>query len=393
MKRYTRVYEMIDLDAIADNMEAMKANMEPGIGMIGVVKTDGYGHGAVPVALTIDTYVEGFAVATVDEALNLRRHGIKKMILVLGVTHKSRYEDMIREEIRPAIFTLKQAQELSDQAVGMGCKAKIHLAVDTGMGRIGMEPDEAGADLAARIAAMPGIEIEGMFTHFAKADELDKASAERQLEAYLHFVELLKQRGIEIPIKHCSNSAAIIDLPSAHLDMVRAGISIYGMYPSDEVKKQSVKLKPAMELKSFVSYVKTVKPGSEISYGGTYRAGDQGARIATIPVGYGDGYPRNLSNRGYVLIRGRRAPITGRVCMDQFMVDVSGIPEVSEEDEVTLIGRDGEEEIRVEDLAAIGGGFHYEIVCDIGKRVPRVYVRFGDIIGSKDYFDDNYQGF
>ncbi|MDO5408232.1 MAG: alanine racemase [Eubacteriales bacterium] len=392
MKTYTRVYAPIDLDAVVYNMESMKQNLTPGTGMIGVVKTDGYGHGAVPVAKAIDEYVTGYAVATIDEALILRRHNITKPILILGVTHPSRYRELIEQQIRPAVFTMEQAKPLSDLAVELGTRAAVHLALDTGMSRIGLEPDESGADLAAAIAALPGIQVEGMFTHFAKADEIDKQSADGQLKQYLSFVELLRARGVEIPVKHCSNSAGIIDMPHANLDLVRAGISIYGMYPSDEVEKSQVKLRPVMGLKSYVTYVKSIRPGQQVSYGGTFEA-DHVMQVATVPVGYGDGYPRNLSGRGQVLIHGKKAPILGRVCMDQFMVDVTDIPEVQVDSEVTLIGRDGEEEIRVEDLAAAGGGFHYEIVCDIGKRVPRVYLRHGEVVGTKDYFDDEYRDF
>lgn len=392
MRKYTRVYAEIDLDAAVFNMESMKRSLAPETGMIGVVKADGYGHGAVPVALAIDPYVEGYAVATVDEALVLRNHGIDKPVLILGVTHKSRYEELLKNDIRPSVFTMDQAVPLSALAVSMGTKAKVHLALDTGMSRIGLEADEGGADLAAQIAALPGIEAEGLFTHFARADETDKTAARRQIAAYCHFVELLEQRGVKIPVRHCSNSAGIIDLPEANMDQVRAGISIYGMYPSDEVDQERVTLKPVMVLRSFITYIKPLQAGRAVSYGGTFVA-DRPMRIATVPVGYGDGYPRNLSGRGYVLIRGRKAPILGRVCMDQFMVDVTGIPDAAEEDLVTLIGRDGGEEILVEDLARLGGGFHYEIVCDIGKRVPRVYTRMGEHIGSKDYFDDIYHGF
>ncbi|MDD3253866.1 MAG: alanine racemase [Lachnospiraceae bacterium] len=389
MKRYTRVYAPIDLDAVIYNMESMQKNLKPGTGMIGVVKTDAYGHGSVPVARAIDPFVQGYAVATVEEALILRHHKITKPILILGVTHPSHDQELIEEAIRPAIFTMEQAKPLSELAVSMGKLVKIHLALDTGMGRIGMRPDEQGADLAAGIAALPGIEIEGMFTHFARADETDKQSAHAQLARYLHFVELLEARGVKIPIKHCSNSAGIVDLPQANLNVVRAGITIYGMYPSDEVEQERVPLRPVMGLKSFITYVKEVEPGQEISYGGTFVA-DKPMRVATIPVGYGDGYPRNLSNRGYVLIDGKRARILGRVCMDQFMAEVTEIPAAAVDTEVTLLGRDGEEQIRVEDLAKAGGGFHYEIVCDIGKRVPRVYVQNGEVIGTKDYFDDTY---
>ncbi len=393
MRPYNRVYATVNLDAVADNMKEMAGNLPSGTGMIGVVKADGYGHGSVPVAMAVDPYVRGFAVATVEEGVILRRHGIGKMILVLGVTHPDQYGELIRYQIRPTVFTLRQAERLSELACREGVRAKLHLAVDTGMSRIGMGPDEASAEMVLSMSRLPGIEIEGMFTHFARADERDKESARAQLAAYLNFSELLKSRGIEIPLKHCSNSAGIVEgLPSNSLDLVRAGISIYGLYPSDEVDRETVHLTPVMELKSRISYIKTIRPGTPVSYGGTFVA-RRPTRIATIPVGYGDGYPRSLSSRGSVLIRGRRAPILGRVCMDQFMVDVTDIPEAEEEDEVTLIGRDGGDQISVEELARLGGGFHYELICDLGKRVPRVYLRGGRIAGTKDYFQDVYEGF
>lgn len=392
MRNYTRVYAPINLDAAVFNMESMKRNLASGTEMLGVVKADGYGHGAVPIAKTIEPYVKGYAVATLEEALVLRSHNVTKMILILGVVHPSKYDTVLDKRIRPSIFTMEQAEAMSELAVKHGIHAKVHVPVDTGMGRIGVSADEVGADLTARIASLPGISVEGVFTHFARADEMDKASADRQMKRYEHFVKLLSARGVEISIKHCANSAAIIDLKNAHMDMVRAGISIYGMYPSDQVNKNAVSLQPVMGLKSFVTYVKDVEKGQEVSYGGTFTA-PASMRIATIPVGYGDGYPRNLSGKGYVLMKGKRAPILGRVCMDQFMVDVTCIPEVQVDTEVTLIGKDGREEIRVEDLAKLCGGFHYEIVCDMGKRVPRVYYRGGEIVGTKDYFDDIYPGF
>ncbi len=392
MRTYTRVFASIDLDAAAFNMESMQRNLHPQAGMIGVVKTDGYGHGSVPIAKAIDAYVKGFAVATIDEALILRRHGIAKPILILGVTHASRYQELLEYEIRPAIFTMEQASPLSELAAARGIKAKIHLVLDTGMSRIGMKADATGADLAEAICSLPGIEAEGLFTHFARADERDKTGAEKQLERYLDFVKLLERRGISIAFKHCSNSAGILDLPQAHLDLVRAGISIYGMYPSDQVDKSQVALRPVMGLKSFITYVKDIEPGCEVSYGGTFRA-DRPMRIATVPVGYGDGYPRNLSGKGHVLVCGQKAPILGRVCMDQFMVDVTDIGQAQVDTEVTLMGKDGEKEITAEDLAALSGRFHYELVCGIGKRVPRVYFSGGKIVGQKDYFDDTYYGF
>ncbi|MCD8223548.1 MAG: alanine racemase [Clostridiales bacterium] len=392
MKTYSRVYASIDLDAVVFNMESMQRALALDAKMIGVVKTDGYGHGAVPVAQTIDPFVSGYAVATIDEALILRRHGIARPILILGVTANDRYAELIDYDIRPAIFTMEQALPLSRMAVEKGTRARIHLALDTGMSRIGMDADAAGADLAAQIAALPGIEVEGMFTHFARADETDKTATQAQFQAYTDFVSLLDARGVTIPVKHCSNSAAIIDLPDMHMDRVRAGISIYGLYPSDEVDKSRVPLRPVMGLKSFVTYVRDLPPGREISYGGTFCT-ERPTRVATVPVGYGDGYPRGLSGKGRVLIHGQSAPILGRVCMDQFMIDVTDIPDTQTGSEVTLLGRDGDEEITAEELASLSGRFHYELLCDIGKRVPRVYYRDGNVVGSKDYFDDVYTDF
>lgn len=393
MRPYNRVYATVNLDAVASNMREMAAKLPEGTGMIGVVKADGYGHGSVPVAMAVDPYVRGFAVATLEEGVILRRHGIEKMILVLGVTHPDQYGELIRWEIRPTVFTMDQAERLSELACGQGVRAKLHLAVDTGMSRIGMRPDADSADMVLAMSRLPGIEIEGMFTHFARADERDKESAKAQLAAYLDFVDLLGQRGIKIPLKHCSNSAGIVEgLPSNRLELVRAGVSIYGLYPSGEVDREAVHLLPAMELKSCISYIKTVGPGTPVSYGGTFVT-RRPTRIATVPVGYGDGYPRSLSGKGSVLICGRRAPILGRICMDQFMADVTDIPEAAEDGEVTLIGRDGEEQITVEELAEVGGGFHYELICGLGKRVPRVYLQGGRIVGTKDYFQDVCEGF
>jgi alanine racemase len=392
MRLYGRVFETVDLDAVRHNMEAMRANLTEGTKMIGVVKSDGYGHGSVPVAMAIDPYVWGYAVATVEEGVILRKHGIEKPILVLGVVPADGYDLLIQYGIASAVFQYKRASLLSEAALRAGKKAVIHLVVDTGMSRIGLPVTEEAADEAVKIKSLSGIEVEGLFTHFAKADETDKTATNRQMEEYRRFTDLLLDRGVEIPILHCSNSAGILDLPAANFHAVRAGISIYGLYPSNEVDKETVKLRPVMGLKSVVTYIKTIAPGTAVSYGGTFVA-DKEMVIATIPVGYGDGYPRNLSGKGEVLIRGQRARILGRVCMDQFMVDVTDIEGVEEDDEAVLIGKQGENEISVEDIAEACGGFHYEILCDIGKRVPRVYIQGGEVAGTKDYFDDIYKGF
>ena len=393
MRPYSRVYATVNLDAVASNMRSMRDNLPASTLIMGSVKADGYGHGSVPVAKTIEPYVFGYAVATIDEGIILRRHGINKTILILGVTHESRYEDLLRYDIRTAMFQYEKAKKLSDLALKQGKKAVVHLALDTGMSRIGMKADRKHAKEAAAIAALEGIEVEGLFTHFARADETDKSAYEEQYRRYKEFLGYLKELGVKIPIRHCSNSAGIVEsLESNHMDMVRAGIAIYGMYPSDEVDHNSVKLTPAMEIKSCITYIKEIEAGTAVSYGGTFVA-DHTMKVATIPVGYGDGYVRSLSGKGDVLIHGKRAAILGRICMDQFMVDVTDIPDVQEDDEVTLLGSDGAECITMEELAEKSGGFHYEMICDIGKRIPRVYLKDGKVVGTKDYFDDVFKGF
>ena len=393
MRPYSRVYATVNLDAVASNMRSMRDNLPASTLIMGSVKADGYGHGSVPVAKTIEPYVFGYAVATIDEGIILRRHGINKTILILGVTHESRYEDLLRYDIRTAMFQYEKAKKLSDLALKQGKKAVVHLALDTGMSRIGMKADREHAKEAAAIAALEGIEVEGLFTHFARADETDKSAYEEQYRRYKEFLGYLEELGVKIPIRHCSNSAGIIEsLESNHMEMVRAGIAIYGMYPSDEVDHNSVKLTPAMEIKSCITYIKEIEAGTAVSYGGTFVA-DHTMKVATIPVGYGDGYVRSLSGKGDVLIHGKRAAILGRICMDQFMVDVTDIPDVQEDDEVTLLGSDGAECITMEELAEKSGGFHYEMICDIGKRIPRVYLKDGKVVGTKDYFDDVFKGF
>ena len=394
MKQYNRVYAKIDLDAIAYNMEQMKKRLGGDAQLIAVVKTDGYGHGAIPIAEMFEdtAYVWGYATASLDEAMVLRDAGIQKPILVLGCVFPDQYEDMVRYEIRAAVYTYEMAKGMSEAAARLGSNAIFHIKLDTGMGRIGFPISEESVECIELISKLEHVVLEGMFTHFAKADETDKTYTKMQHEKFVWMQRALLERAIEIPYLDCDNSAGIIDFPDLKHDLARAGISLYGMYPSDEVNQQVVDLKPALELISHISFVKEVEAGTAISYGGTFVAPKK-MRVATIPVGYGDGYPRSLSNKADVLIRGKRARILGRVCMDQFMVDVTDIPEAKEDDEVTLIGRDGEEEITVEEMAACSGGFHYEIICDIGKRVPRVYIKDGAIAGTKDYFDDRYEGF
>lgn len=387
MKQYSRVCARIDLDAVEYNMEMMKKNLRDGVSMISVIKTDGYGHGAVQIArmLASKEYIWGYAVATLDEAIVLRNAGIEKPILVLGCIFPDQWEAAIAHEIRFTVYTLEMAEGIQKLAAQMGTNAYVHIKLDTGMSRLGFLICEESAETIEKISGMPDLILEGMYTHFAKADETDKTFTRKQFDGYLWMKEALDKRGVIFRYYHCCNSAGIIDVKDANLDLVRAGISTYGLYPSREVEQENVPLKPAMELISHVAHVKWVEAGVSVSYGGTFVTGRR-TKIATIPVGYGDGYPRSLSNKGYVLIRGKKAPILGRVCMDQFMVDATEIEDVQFGDRVTLVGTDGEEQLPVEVLSDLSGRFNYEFVCDIGKRVPREFIRNGEVVEQMDYF-------
>lgn len=389
MKTYSRVYAEVNLDAMLHNMEQMHKLLKEDTKIMGVIKTDGYGHGAVPIGKELEQldYTWGYATATVEEAEILRRNGLEKPILVLGATFKEQYEAMADLGIRVNLYSIRQAEQMEAAAAKMNKKIIVHAKIDTGLSRLGFQVTEAAADEIARISQMPHIIIEGMFTHFAKSDAKDKTMANRQMEAFANMKRMLEERNVEIPMIHCSNSAAIIDMPEANMSVVRAGISLYGMWPSDEVKKENIDLAPVMSLKSCIVFLKELEKGRTISYGATYET-TRNQRIATIPVGYGDGYPRSLSNKGYVLIHGKKAPICGRICMDQFMVDVTDIPKAQEGDVVTLVGRDYDAEITMEEIGDLSGRFNYEFACDLGKRIPRVYVKNGEVVETKDYFGE-----
>lgn len=391
LEKYQRVYASVDLSAVLYNMERMHGAISPQTKMIGVIKTDGYGHGAVPIGRELEKlpYVFGYATATAEEAFILRRTGLTKPVLILGYTFPYSYDELILQEIRSTVFR-KDAVETLDACAGrLGRKAVVHVKVDTGMSRIGIRPDEEGLAFMEWISGFENMEVEGIFTHFARADETDHSAALSQLAKFTAFAEEAERRmGKRIPLKHCSNSAGILTLPQANLSLVRAGITLYGLSPSGEVTKEMLSLHPVLSLKSRLVYVKEIEAGMPVSYGGTFVAKER-MRIATVPVGYGDGYPRGLSGKGSVLIRGKRAPILGRVCMDQFMVDVTEIPDAQEDDEVTLIGADGGEKITVEELGELSGRFNYELVCCLGKRIPRVYLKDGEIVCTKDNYGES----
>lgn len=389
MNSYSRAYAAIDLNAILHNVQEMKKIIDKDTRIMAVIKTDGYGHGAVPIGRELEQlpFVWGYAVATVEEGVILRRNGLNKPILVLGASFPEQYETMARLDIRPNVFSLRMAKQMSETMEALDLAMNIHVKIDTGLSRLGFQVTEEAADEIAQIAGLSHIVLEGIFTHYAKSDAADKTMAMEQLASFERMKELLRARNVVPKLCHSCNSGGIIDLPQASMDLVRAGISLYGMWPSDEVHKERLTLKPVMSLKSRIVFLKELDQGRTISYGATYTVKEP-MKVATIPVGYGDGYPRSLSNKGYVLIRGEKAPICGRICMDQFMVDVTHIADVAEGDEVVLVGDSGSETITMEELGELSGRFNYEFACDLGKRIPRVYYKDGEIVETRDYFGE-----
>lgn len=377
----------IDLDAIEANFAAVRA--KAGVPVMAVIKADAYGHGAVQVARLLKDQCAFYGVSSVHEALELRQAGLTQPILILGHTPVAAFPTVVCQNIRPAIFHYEDAVELSRAAVRAGVTAPFHIAVDTGMSRIGFQVTPEDADLCARIASLPGLRAEGIFSHFATADCGDLDRARQQAARFDRFVEMLKERGIKIPIRHMDNSAGVMNF-SCHYEMVRSGIVTYGMYPSEEVDRDLLPLKPALTWLTRVTHLKKLPAGREISYGGTCVTTRETV-VATIPVGYADGYRRNLSGRFYVLIKGKRAPILGRICMDQMMVDVTHIPDVTLNDRVVLVGRYGEEEITMEQIAGAADSFNYEFVCGISRRVPRLYCRDGKTVNSVHYLLDGWE--
>lgn len=370
-----RVCIQVDLERIKDNLNSMHEHLSKKTKMIAVIKADAYGHGSIPIATKLESieYLWGFAVATYEEAQNLRNAGIKKPILILGYTFPEDYSRMCEMDIRPSVFIKDQLDAMEQIAVRESKTFKVHIAVDTGMSRIGIRPDEAGRHFIEEVKQHKHLEVEGIFTHFAKADMEDLDATEKQYHIFKKFAEECDQiLGQEIPWKHCCNSAGIIRFKQGEMDLVRAGITLYGLWPSRKVPHNIVLVSPALSMYSHVVLVKEIVAGTAVGYGGTFVA-KHNMRVATIPVGYADGYPRSLSQKGYVLICGKKAKILGRICMDQFMVDVSDIPQAREGSLVTLIGTDKDQEITCEQLGEMSGRFHYELVCELAKRVPRIY--------------------
>ena len=379
-----RTWVEINLDALECNFDAVREELPENMKILAVVKANAYGHGAIGVAKFLEDKADYLAVAATDEALELRKNGVNCPILILGHIPYGDYDNIVKFNITPTISDFYEAELLSKAAVKAGATAPLHIAVDTGMNRIGFKCDENSVEEIKKIKELPNIEIEGVFSHLAAADMLDKSYTEKQAKRFDDFVLKLENAGINAPIKHLYNSAAIADLEKKY-DMVRQGIILYGLRPSDEVEFNNIKVpQPVMSMKTRVVQVKTLPSGECISYGCTFTT-EKETRVATLCAGYADGVTRVLSNNGEVLIRGKRAKIIGRVCMDQFMVDVTDIPDVEAGDTATIFGTDGEETISVDEIAKKANTINYEIICNINSRVTRVYMKNGKVESAFGY--------
>ena len=375
MQEYYRCYAVISLSAIEENLRSVRAALPKQTSLMAVLKADAYGHGATVVGKHIEKYIDCAGVASVEEGIELRQAGFRVPILVLGYSSPRQYDQMLAEHIMPTIYDPETARRFSEAALRKGVPGSVHIALDTGMTRIGFRVNEASADRIREISLLPNLHIAGIFSHFSCADTDREDYTGKQAEEFDSMLSMLAKRGVNIPMKHLCNSAGIMKYRDRYYDCVRSGIITYGMYPSEEVDPALLKIRPALSWKTHIIHIADAEPGRGVSYGASYMTEKPVTRIATLAVGYADGYPRSLSGKGWVLIHGQRAPILGRVCMDQMMVDVSGIPDVKTEDVAVLIGRDREEEITIEELSKLAGSFNYEMACGIGKRVKRVYLQ------------------
>ena len=387
-----RTWAEIDLDAIRHNYRVIRDSLAPGSQVMAVVKADAYGHGAGYVSRALqEAGASWFGVSNLDEAMQIRRAGIVEPILILAYTPPEEAARLAAFRISQAVLTREYAARLSEEAVRVGVRVRIHVKIDTGMSRVGLFYQDAGRDGGTideveEIVRMPGLESEGIFTHFASADEEagdGDAYTRRQFALFMEVLEKLERRGIRFPLRHCCNSAGVLRYPEMHLDMVRPGIILYGLAPEPWMERM-LPLRPAMELKTVISMVKTVPAGTKVSYGRQFTA-EKEARIATVPIGYADGYARCLSNRADMLVGGQRAQVVGRICMDQCMLDVTGIPAAREGMTITVFGRDQDAVLPAEEFAALSGTIHYETICLIGKRVPRVFLSGGQVVGRLNY--------
>ena len=370
MAEYIRAYARVDLDAIIHNFDELRGSIDSNIKTMAVVKADAYGHGSIEVAKALQSRADYFAVATLSEGIELRDEGIRNPILVLGYTAPDEYGQLLDYSIIPTLYNTDEAELLDSVAASKGRKATVHIAIDTGMSRIGFFTDDEGISAVEKISRLGNIYVEGIFSHYATADEKDKTFSRIQSERFDSFIGRLEALGISIPVKHMCNSAATIDLENKY-DLVRLGIALYGIFPSDEVKHE-LDLIPAMEVRSHVIHVKYISEGMGVGYGQTYTATER-RKIATVSIGYADGFNRCLSGKGYVLINGKRAPLVGKVCMDQIMVDVSDIDGVKVGDRVIILGKSGNEEITAEDFGKMANSFAYEVICTFMPRIKRTY--------------------
>lgn len=383
------VWAQIDLDAAAHNMRQIRKHVGPDVKIAAVVKANAYGHGSVELAKTFaENGADCFAVSSLDEAVELRRYAhIDKEIFILGHTDARRTEELLTYDIEPAVFNLKNAEFFSQEAQRLGKTLRVHIAVDTGMSRVGFQVNEFSVSEIKAIAALPNIEIRGMFTHFAVSDIKDKTFTREQYGHFRWMCKRMEEEGIHIALRHCCNSAAALELPEYYCDMVRPGIIMYGCEPSPDVDIKPYDLRPVMSLRCCIAHVKLIDAGATVSYGRHYTAPSR-RKIATLPVGYADGYSRILSGKVDVLYHGHRVPQVGAICMDQCMIDVSGEANVHAGDEVVLFGRQGDSFIPIEEIAAVCGTINYEIMCNISRRVPRVYMKNGKVVGREEYLFD-----
>lgn len=383
-KHLRPVWAEINLDSLEFNMKGIK-KLSKSDEIFGVVKADAYGHGAVDVApVLLENGVTRLSVAVISEAVELRRSGIECPIMILGYTPLSLADDILKYDIEQTVFSYEYALKLSKIAEKRHIKVKIHIALDTGMGRIGFLPGDKSVENVYKISTLPNIEIEGLFSHFSTADEANKEYTHRQFETFNSFDKKLKEKGISVKIRHIANSAAIMEMPDTHLDGVRPGIILYGYYPSEEVDKSKLKLKPVMTLKTNIVHIKTLKKGEHISYGRKFTC-EKDSIIATLPVGYADGYTRLMFGKAKVIINDKFAPVVGRICMDQCMVDISDIPEAEVGDEVILMGESKSCKFDADDIARSIDTINYEVVCMVGKRVPRVYIKNEKVEKIRNY--------
>jgi alanine racemase len=385
IRKIRPAYAEINLDNLIHNMREIKRLSIAETKVMAVIKADGYGHGATKIAhVLLDNDADALAVAVLDEAIELRQAGIKAPIFILGYTQPERSEEVVKYDLEQSIFSFESAEALSKAAKAQNKTVSVHVKIDTGMGRVGLQPDNESVEIIKEISNLANLKIKGIFTHFATADEINKNYTQMQFDKFNWICTKLEEQGIKIEVKHCGNSATIIDLPTMHLNMVRAGIMMYGLAPSNEVMLNKLELKQVMSLKVRITHIKEIEAGQSVSYGRRFTA-DKKTMIASLPIGYADGYTRLLTGKAEALVKGQRVPVVGSICMDQCMIDVTGIEDVKVGDEVVLFGHQGEEYISIDEVAKKLGTINYEIVCMISRRIPRVYVSNGEVAEVLNY--------